>query len=116
MKRETRMNLLILLLVALGLGVMFFPSISDWYYRWQTSREIAQYNQVAEAAPEDYSQLWEAAEAYNRRLAEGGLFSAGGDPGGTSGGGAAPEPPGHGHDGVCGHSQDRRPPPYLPGH
>ena len=77
MKRETRMNLLILLLVALGLGVMFFPSISDWYYRWQTSREIAQYNQVAEAAPEDYSQLWEAAEAYNRRLAEGGLFSAG---------------------------------------
>ena len=77
MKRETRMNLLILLLVVLGLGVMFFPSISDWYYRWQTSREIAQYNQVAEAAPEDYSQLWEAAEAYNRRLAEGGLFSAG---------------------------------------
>ena len=47
MKRETRMNLLILLLVVLGLGVMFFPSISDWYYRWQTSREIAQYNQVA---------------------------------------------------------------------
>ena len=77
MKRETRMNLLILLMVVAGLGVMFFPTASDMYARWQMSREIAQYNSVAEAEPEDYSAYWTAAEDYNRRLAEGGIFSIG---------------------------------------
>ena len=77
MKRSTRINLVILLMALAGLGLMLFPTISDRIYRWNTSREIAQYNEVAEAAQADYSALWAAAEDFNRRLAQGGAFSAG---------------------------------------
>lgn len=76
-KRQTFINLLILLLALLGLGIMLFPTISDRYNQWKMEQEIAQYNQVAEAEKADYSDLWAAAEDFNRRLAEGGIFSLG---------------------------------------
>ncbi len=75
MKRKTLVNLLIVLLLLAGAGVMLFPKLSDVYYRWEASQEIAQYNQVSEAEQADYSDLWAAAEAYNRQLAETGAFS-----------------------------------------
>ncbi len=67
---------LILLLLLAGLGIMAYPSLSDIYSRWQAQREIAQYNQVSEAEAADYSELWAAAEDYNRRLAASGSFGA----------------------------------------
>lgn len=63
----------VLLLLA-GLGVMLYPTINDLYSRWLTQEDIAQYNQVMEAEAADYSDLWDAAEAYNRDLAETGVF------------------------------------------
>ena len=62
------------LLLLVGLGVMLYPTASDMYNRWIAQEEIAQYNQVMEAEAADYSELWAAAEAYNRRLAETGTF------------------------------------------
>jgi sortase A len=53
---------------------MLYPTASDMYNRWIAQEEIAQYNQVMEAEAADYSELWAAAEAYNRRLAETGTF------------------------------------------
>ena len=69
-------NVLIVLLVLLGLGIIGYPTISDMYYRWEMSREIAKYNQVSEVGKKDYSALWAAAEEYNRQLAEAGHFIA----------------------------------------
>lgn len=66
---------LIVLLLLAGLGVMLYPTFSDWYARWQAQKEIAQYNEVAEGEKADYSDLWAAAEEYNRRLAEIGTFA-----------------------------------------
>ena len=68
-------TLLAVLLLIVGLGVLLYPSLSDLYYRWEAEQEIAQYNQVAEATQEDYSDLWAAAEEYNRKLAQGNAFS-----------------------------------------
>ena len=71
MKRKPRAStVLVVLLLVAGLCVVLYPTASDLFYRWQAEQEIEQYNQVTEAAPEDYSELWEAAEAYNRQLAE----------------------------------------------
>lgn len=68
--KKRRGTVLAVLLLLIGLGVMLFPTMSDLYYRWEAEREIAQYNQVtASAKGEDYSELWAAAEEYNRRLA-----------------------------------------------
>ena len=63
MKKKRKIStLLAVLLLIVGLGVLLYPSLSDLYYRWEAEQEIAQYNQVAEATQEDYSDLWAAAE------------------------------------------------------
>lgn len=69
------MNVLIVFLLLLGIGLISYPTISDMYYKWEASCEISQYNQVIEAEKKDYSDLWAAAEEYNRQLAEDGYFS-----------------------------------------
>ena len=74
-KKRKISTLLAVLLLIVGLGVLLYPSLSDLYYRWEAEQEIAQYNQVAEATQEDYSDLWAAAEEYNRKLAQGNAFS-----------------------------------------
>lgn len=77
MKRKVNIvNILIILLITAGLGVMLYPTFNDLYFRWRASREIAQFNQVAEAGKKDYSDLWAAAEQFNRELAEQGSFSS----------------------------------------
>ncbi len=75
MKRRPRLiTILIILLFLIGLGVLLYPTASDLYYRWQAKQEIEAYNeaagQIVEASGEDYSELWEAAEAYNQQLAQ----------------------------------------------
>lgn len=70
MKRKPGITtILILLLLLAGVGVLLYPTICDRITRWKLSREIGQYNQVAESARQDYSDLWKAAEEYNRYLA-----------------------------------------------
>lgn len=71
MKKKPRISVvLFVLLFLIGLGVMLYPAASDYYVRWQLSKKIEQYNHVTEAKKADYTKLWEAAEDYNRYLAE----------------------------------------------
>ena len=70
MKHKPRISTVVfILLLLIGLGVLLYPTICDQYTRWQLKKEIGQYNQVPEAQKEDYTPLWEAAEAYNQELA-----------------------------------------------
>lgn len=70
MKRKPEVTtVLFVLLLLVGLGVLFYPTLSDLYTKWQLQKEIGRYNQVAEAKKTDYSDLWAAAEEYNRYLA-----------------------------------------------
>lgn len=79
-KRKLRFStVLILLMLAAGLGVMLYPTANDWYYLWQASRDIAKYDTVMEGSDVDYSEMWAAAEEYNRRLAENGNFTVSAD-------------------------------------
>ncbi len=72
-KKSCILTILPVLLVLVGLGLLLYPFASNAWYNWQVSQEISQYNQVAEGTGTDYSALWEAAEEYNRQLAEGSL-------------------------------------------
>lgn len=75
MKKSNVTTFLILLLMIAGLALLLYPTASDMLFRWRAGQEIAQYNQVSEGADRDYSPLWQAAEAYNRRLAQSGSFT-----------------------------------------
>ena len=69
-KRPKIVTILAILLLLVGLGIMLYPTFSDLYYRWTAQQQISQYNHVAEATQADYSELWAAAEEYNRQLAQ----------------------------------------------
>lgn len=70
MKKPRLSTVLVGVLFLVGAGVMLYPTMSDLYVRQQLQKELAQYNQVTQGEEADYSELWAAAEDYNRRLAE----------------------------------------------
>ena len=70
MKKPRLSTVLVGMLFLVGAGVMLYPTMSDLYVRRQLQKELAQYNQVTQGEEADYSELWAAAEDYNRRLAE----------------------------------------------
>lgn len=71
MKKKIRLtSVLFVLLFLVGLGVMFYPQMSDLYARWQMGRELGKYQQVIEADHPAEDALLAEAEEYNRFLAQ----------------------------------------------
>ena len=62
-------TIFLFLILFVGLSLLLYPSFSDWWNTMHTSHAIADYDSVmSEMTPEDYSHLFEAADAYNRKL------------------------------------------------
>ena len=52
-----------------GLGLLLYPSVSDWWNSFHQTRAIANYDAVvAELDETDYEALFQAAEEYNEKL------------------------------------------------
>ena len=63
MRRKPKfITILTALLFVVGVGVMLYPRISDWYVRRQLQQTLSQYNTVAETEQADYSEMWKGAE------------------------------------------------------
>ena len=70
MKKHLSTILLVIVLVV-GLGIMLYPSVSDWWNSFHQTRAIASYSDaVATMDNEIYDQIWQEAEAYNADLAQ----------------------------------------------
>lgn len=62
---------LIVLVLLAGVGIMVYPTFSDWWNGLHQSRAIMVYNKsVSENSEKKNKQLWEEALAYNQRLAQ----------------------------------------------
>jgi len=60
--------ILVLILMA-GLGIMLYPTVSDYWNSFHQTRAIANYDAVvAELDETDYESLFAAAEEYNEQL------------------------------------------------
>lgn len=72
MKKKNNLSTVILILVFLvGLSLLLYPSVSDYYNSFHTTRAIAYYSeQVAQIDDDRYEELWEAARKYNDSLNE----------------------------------------------
>lgn len=69
-KKKKRFNLIFALLIMLsGVGVIAYPTISDWVVNYQLSQNIDQYNVALEGVEENFDEYWRLAEEYNRYLA-----------------------------------------------
>lgn len=68
MKKKLTTVLLVVLLL-MGLAIVLYPTVSDYYNSFHQSRAIANYAEaVAEIDTETYQALWNAAAEYNRGL------------------------------------------------
>lgn len=68
--RKNRISTIVLVLIFLiGLSLLLYPTVSDYWNSFHQSMAIAEYaRDVEELDTEVYEQLWEEAEAYNRTL------------------------------------------------
>lgn len=71
MKKGNLSTVILILVFMLGLGLLLYPSVSDYWNSFHATRSITAYaEQVAELDNDRYAELWAAAREYNERLAQ----------------------------------------------
>lgn len=72
MKKKGNFTTLFLILILLvGLSLLLYPSLSDYWNSFHQTKAIASYSEeVANLDEMQYEKMWEAAKAYNQALAE----------------------------------------------
>ena len=74
MKRKIT-NLLVGLLFLVGLGVLTYPTISNQWNTYRQSKLISTYEAAMEPmTPEDFSEEWEKARAFNASFTDNNLY------------------------------------------
>ena len=67
--KNHRSTILLILMLLIGLSLMLYPSLADWWNSFHSSRSIASYvEQVANIDDAQYEELWDAAWDYNQSL------------------------------------------------
>ena len=67
--RSRKSTVILLILFFIGLSLLLYPSVSNYWNSKTQSEAIVDYEAMLAAyKPEDYSAMFEAAEAYNREL------------------------------------------------
>lgn len=70
MKKNLSTYILIFVFLV-GLSVILYPTVSNYVNQKNQSRAIAAYDEeISKMSPKDYSQYFQAAEAYNQKLSE----------------------------------------------
>jgi sortase A len=70
MKRRKWITLTLLIVFFVGLSVLLYPAISSYWNSKKQSRVVENYDAKLESlTPEDYSEIFDAADEYNARLA-----------------------------------------------
>ena len=68
-KSSIPFTLILILILIAGLGLILYPTFSDWWNSFHQSRAIASYVQtVANLDKEDYERMLQEAQVYNRSL------------------------------------------------
>lgn len=73
MKRKANhiTTIILVLILLVGLSLLLYPSVSDYWNSFHSSRAISAYAEdVANLDEAQYEEMWSAARAYNRALAE----------------------------------------------
>lgn len=70
-KTDIISTVILLFILLVGLSVMFYPTVSDWWNSRVQSRAIANYDQtIQHIDPHRYDEIWAEANEYNKKLAE----------------------------------------------
>lgn len=73
MKRRI-VNFILILFFLIGLSLLLYPAVSDWWNSFHQTRAIANYSEtVANLDNDAYEAIWQSAEEYNAALAQRGI-------------------------------------------
>ena len=62
-------NAILVLILLIGLGLLAYPTFSDWWNSFHQTRAIAGYTSaVANMDKEDFDRMWAEAENFNEQL------------------------------------------------
>lgn len=71
MKKDKLYNIILMLMLAVGLSLMLYPTVSDIWNSQFRNRTIANYSEyVATLDKNKYEEIWAAAQEYNKNLRE----------------------------------------------
>ncbi len=71
MKKKNATNIILILIFLVGLSLLLYPSLSEYWNSFHQSRAIASYIEEVENLDEDrYDEIWQAAIAYNAQMAK----------------------------------------------
>ena len=72
--KEQKVNIILCLVILIGIGLISYPSVSDWWKSFHQTRAVASYAAaVSQMKTEDYDRLFAEADDYNRKLAGTGM-------------------------------------------
>ena len=72
--KKNGLTVILLVILLAGLGLLLYPSFSDYWNSFHQSRAIASYAEsVADMSREKYDEIIARAEAYNRELSKSGI-------------------------------------------
>ncbi len=68
-RRSTLTTILLFFILAAGLGLLLYPSVSNYWNSFHQTKAIANYaDEVANMENEEYDRIWQQAVAYNESL------------------------------------------------
>lgn len=69
--KKNKVNIILIIIFLIGLSVMLYPIVSDYWNSRTQSRAVASYNETVQSmTDEDYDSMYAAAEVYNEELAQ----------------------------------------------
>ena len=72
--KEQKVNIILCLVLLIGIGLISYPTVSDWWNSFHQTRAVASYAAaVSQMKTEDYDRLFAEADDYNRKLAGTGM-------------------------------------------
>ena len=73
-KADNFINIILVLVLFVGLSLLLYPTVSDYWNSFHQTRAITTYaEEVADLNEEEYERLWNVAQDYNRALAQRGI-------------------------------------------
>ena len=70
MKKRNLSTVILIVVFLLGIGILLYPSVSDWWNRRVQTKTIQEYESVIQGMEKkDYTQEMAQAQAYNEALA-----------------------------------------------
>lgn len=73
-RRIDPVTLILVTIMAVGIGLLSYPSVADWWNSFHQSRAVSSYaSKVATMDRQEYDKILKEAEEYNARLGEAGI-------------------------------------------